>query len=72
MPRDFENRHGRRPVQPPDAVAWTGSIAHGQAVKDFYVYPLARGARQRLCWINIEENPYAGETKRGSTGNIPA
>ena len=46
--------------------------AHGQAVKDIYVYPLARDARQRLCGINIEESPYADEKERGSTGNIPA
>jgi len=24
-------------------------IAHGKAVKDIYVYPLVRDARQRLC-----------------------
>ena len=24
-------------------------IAHGQAVKDIYLYPLARDVRQRLC-----------------------
>jgi hypothetical protein len=46
--------------------------AHGQAIKDIYVYPLARQARQRLCGINIEESPYADEKERGSSGNIPA
>ena len=30
--------------------------AHGQAIKDIYVYPLVRDARQRLCGINIEES----------------
>jgi hypothetical protein len=46
--------------------------AHGQAIKDIYVYPLAREARQRLCGINLEESPYADEKERGSSGNIPA
>jgi hypothetical protein len=30
--------------------------AHGQAIKDIYVYPLVRDARQRLCGVNIEES----------------
>jgi hypothetical protein len=46
--------------------------AHGRAIKDIYVYPLAREARQRLCGINIEESPDADEKERGSSGNIPA
>jgi len=34
--------------------------AHGQAIKDIYVYPLARDARQRLCGSKIEGFSYAG------------
>jgi Domain of unknown function (DUF4338) len=30
--------------------------AHGQAIKDIYLYPLVRDARQRLCGVNIEES----------------
>jgi hypothetical protein len=46
--------------------------AHGQAVKDIYVYPLVRDARQRLCGGNIEESYYADRKERGSTGNLSA
>ena len=36
--------------KPPDAAAWTESTkAHGQAIKDIYLYPLVRDARQHLC-----------------------
>jgi hypothetical protein len=36
--------------KPPDAGRMDREhTAHGQAIKDIYVYPLARVARQRLC-----------------------
>src|SRR5207237_9582075 len=35
--------------------------AHGQAIKNIYVYPLARDAKQRLC---------SGPTRQTNTKNI--
>ena len=46
--------------------------AHGQAIKDIYVYPLARDARQQLCGLTSRRAHYADEKERGSTENIPA
>jgi hypothetical protein len=39
---------------------------HGQAVKDIYLYPLARNARQRLCVVNILRRAYYVDEKQHS------
>jgi Domain of unknown function (DUF4338) len=46
--------------------------AHGQAIKDIYVYPLVRDARQRLCGSKIEGFSYAGQKERASTRSFSA
>ena len=47
--------------------------AHGQAVKDIYVYPLVRDARQQLCGgLTSRRAYYADEAERGSAGDLPA
>lgn len=44
---------------------------HGQAVKDIYLYPLARNARQRLCVVNILRRAYyVGEKQHSPTRNL--
>ena len=37
---------------------------HGQAIKDIYVYPLVRDARQRLCG-----DPHSGESGDENAGH---
>jgi hypothetical protein len=46
--------------------------AHGRAVKDIYIYSLARNARQRLCGLTSRRADYADEKERGSTGDLSA
>ena len=47
--------------------------AHGQAVKDIYVYPLVRDARQQLRrGLTSRRAYYAHEKERGSTGSLSA
>jgi hypothetical protein len=49
-------------------------IADRRAIKDIYVYPLVRDARQRLCgrYIRLRSPQYAGEEEHGSTRSSSA